>query len=85
VTELSDPIEQCVRCLRSLATGQGNIVVTRGAIRTLELLSNLAPKSAETIRAQTLVAAFHAFELRLSTNAIAARHELELAVFRACE
>lgn len=85
VSELTSEIEDCVRCLREVATGRGNVVVAQGKVSTLAMLSNYAPKSAETVRALALVAAFQSFELRRSTNPTLARHELELAVLRACE
>ena len=83
MSDLERSIADCIRCLRALASGQGTFTLAEGAVNTLELLANVSPRSRETMTALALVDAFRAYELRMGTNPVMARHELELAVLRA--
>ena len=76
-------MDDCIRGLREVAAGRGNVTVAQGLVSTLDALARFSPTSSETMQAQALVAAFRAFELRVLTNPLMARHEL--AVLRACE
>lgn len=78
-------MDDCIRGLREVATGRGNVTVAQGLVSTLEAIARFSPMSIETVQAHALIAAFRAFELRVPTNPVMARHELELAVLRARE
>ena len=78
-------MDDCIRGLREVANGRGNVTVAQGLVSTLEAIVRFSPASTETVQAHALIAAVRAFELRVLTNPLMARHELELAVLRACE
>jgi hypothetical protein len=82
-SELSRAIDACVRSLRTVASGEESSAAAFDDVSTLQIISNLAPKTADTLRAQLLIAAFRAFEFRCPTNPTLARHELELAILQA--
>ncbi len=78
-------MDDCILCLHEVATGRGDVAVAHGRVSTLETIARFSAASDEAIQAHTLVAAFRAFELRVPTNPVTARRDLELAVLCARE